>query len=317
MPLQIFFNDLSSQNAPAGHPAAVTRLRTLVQVVRAARREFGDVVFNAQDRLDDLDLGGEIYLAGLRNTADCREEASFLKTVTDRSPLGLSTAELEGPVDEEFEYRLEAAAFVLPGEVAVALGLSHRYVGLALSLDTHAFWRQDTVTLDRSWLDDAATLQVDKASAINACTHEQLTGHAPLLRQGLTPHVENGADLWARREELFPNLRFISRTRQQLEDLKAGDLVLDNVVEALTGLDQAIGRWAQTGANHPTYPFSVKPESKSRKALTQFHDDDGVTREFSDHCRFSPIEGRIHFILETEPRRHALVGHVARKLGIG
>jgi hypothetical protein len=120
MPLQIFFNDLSSQNAPAGHPAAVTRLRTLVQVVRAARREFGDVVFNAQDRLDDLDLGGETYLAGLRNAADCREEAAFLKTVTDRSPLGLSMAELEGPVDEEFEYRLEAAAFVLPGEVAVA-----------------------------------------------------------------------------------------------------------------------------------------------------------------------------------------------------
>jgi len=160
-------------------------------------------------------------------------------------------------------------------------------------------------------------MQTEKVDALNACSHNQLVAHAPALREALTPTVEDGQALWARREELFPYLRFIPRTRQQLEGLQGGDPVLASVVEVLTDIDEAVGHWARTGTAHPVYPFSVRPESRPRKNLTEFRDADNVKREFSDHCSFGPIEGRVHLILETAPSRHALIGHVGRKLGIG
>ncbi len=317
MALQIFFNDLSSRDAPAGRPAAVARLKAMTQVVRQANQDFRQLVFNGEDRLDDLNLGGDIFFAAVRNDPDCHDETVFLKTVVDRSPFAASIGALEGEVGEPFEYHLEPTAPVHPGAPAAGLGLSHRYTGLALSLDSHEFWRQARVTLDRTWLDEAGTLQGEKVEALNASAPEHLAAHAAPLRAALAPVVETGAALWEQRQALFPNLRFIPRTRQQLEALQAGDPVLTNVADALAGLDEAIGRWAQTGSAHPEYAFSVTPESNRRVALTAFNDQDGVERLFSDHRRFGPIEGRIHFILETQPTRHALIGHVGRKLGIG
>ena len=131
------------------------------------------------------------------------------------------------------------------------------------------------------------------------------------------PSFRSGADLWEHRATLLPNLVFIPRTRDQLEAILEGDPVLESVWTKLIGIDRAIEAWRRTNSAHPVFPFNVRPESRRRMGLVSFNDANGVSRSFSDHTDFAPGEGRLHFIVEAEPVRHALVGHIGRKLGIG
>lgn len=63
----------------------------------------------------------------------------------------------------------------------------------------------------------------------------------------------------------------------------------------------------------------MRPESGTRiqKGFVDFAGADGLVETYSDHADFGPAEGRIHILLKTDPTRHAVVGHVGRKLGIG
>jgi hypothetical protein len=133
----------------------------------------------------------------------------------------------------------------------------------------------------------------------------------------LAPTIAHGAELWNRRAELLPNLVFIPRTRAQLEDIRPGDPMLNQAWIKLSGIDKAIEAWKVTNGRYPMFPFNVRPESRTRRALAEFRDCEGNICIFSDHCDLAPTEGRIHFMVRTDPRRHALIGHIGRKLGIG
>ena len=137
------------------------------------------------------------------------------------------------------------------------------------------------------------------------------------VRALLIPEFASGTELWQRRAELLPNLIFIPRTQRQLEAILPGDPMLEQAWIKLSGIDKSIAAWKIACGPHPMFPFNVRPESRSRRHLAEFKDAEGYKRIFSEHCDLAPTEGRIHFIVGTGPERHALIGHVGRKLGIG
>ena len=215
------------------------------------------------------------------------------------------------------EYKLPAAAPICASLVAPALGLAHMLDGLGLSFPSHDFWRTQEIGLDLFEMDDKGVVTSRAVAARNACAVGDVDAHEATLREILRPRFRNGCELWAHRAELFPNLVFIPRTRTQIECILAGDPLLDQAWTKLSGIDKAIAAWGTTRSAYPLFPFNVRPESKSRMGLVEFNDANGILRIFSDHADLAPIEGRIHFIVELEPRRRALIGHVGRKLGIG
>lgn len=317
MPLQIFLNDLSSNQDALPHATAVSYLKVLVATTRSVRQIDPAVVLNSNTPIGLLSLGIGTTVAMIRNSGHCVEENLFLKTLQDRSPLVQSLVDLNGPDPGEFEYKIQMAAPIKAGVRAEALGLAHLLNGLALSLPSHAYWENAAISLDRTQLTLDGDLISTEVSARNACYPAQVRTHEDALRELNRPTFRDGSELWRIRSDLLPNLRFISRTRAQLEGILEGDPVLDSIWLKLQGLDQAISDWQRTGSAHPIFPFNTRPESRTRLPLVEFTDDNGVVRQFSQHVYFSPGEGRLHFDLEINPVRHAIVGHIGRKLGIG
>ena len=151
-------------------------------------------------------------------------------------------------------------------------------------------------------------------SARNASTPSAVGRHGAAVLAARQARALDGVGLWRAREELFPNLRFAPRVRDEVEALLRGEATFAAVVDRLAGIDRAVGAWRARSDGHPIYPFQVTPESASRKPKVMFEDGTGRTRCFGDHARFTPGAGRIHFILETEPHRHALIGYVGPKV---
>ncbi|MCX5514324.1 hypothetical protein C3941_14710 [Kaistia algarum] len=317
MPLQLFLNDLSSSTEATPRAQAIAYLKGLVATIRAARRIDSRLVLNCALPLNELLLGPETTVASVRNDGICVEESQYLKALNNRAPLDYALAEGGGPDPSEFEYRICANDTVPGGAVANSLGLAHLLKGLGISLATNDLWRSPSVQLDLLILAADGEISQKVVWARNAAEPHSVLIHEPELREELRPPFNSGLEMWAQRAELFPNLEFIPRTKAQIESILTGNPFLEQVWIKLAGIDRAIAAWDATKAPHPMFPFNVRPESKTRLALVHFRDQNGVERTFSDHADLAPIEGRVHFIVSTEPRRHALIGHVGRKMGIG
>jgi len=317
MPLQLFLNDLSTPGGIVARAQSIGYLKGLIATVRAAGTIDSRLILNCEQPLNNLELGSGLTIASIRNDGECVEERQYLKTLNNRAPLGRILAEVNGPDPQGFEYKLPANAAVAGGANASALGLAHLLKGLGISIPSAPMWKLRDVELELHELDEDGELNQQSVFARNASEAADINAHENSLRNDLRPPFRNGRELWAARDALFPNLVFIPRTKAQIEDILAGDPLLEQVWIKLSGIDQAIAVWRDTNAAHPMFPFNVRPESRSRMGYVQFKDIEGVDRTFSDHTDLAPIEGRVHFIVTPEPHRHALIGHVGRKLGIG
>lgn len=194
---------------------------------------------------------------------------------------------------------------------------AHDLDGLAISLPTRVYWRQRVVSLDRLTLDENACEIRTGIDARNACTAEDVAHHAESFVPEGAPTVVDDVELWATREQLFPYSHFIPRVKDQIEALQNGNPSLPQILSRLLELNAAVGEWSTTGRAHPVFPFNRRPESSPKRRKLVTFEVKGIDKVFSEHCDFGPIEGRLHYIVEAQPFRHALIGHVDRKLGIG
>jgi len=313
--LQIFLNERSFEDTVCDRNIAKNRLKALVGAIRAISAKSPQFVLNGSCSLAEINLSGNWSLAAIRNDYDCADESIYLKTVQDRFPFGQAITELKGQAFQNLEYRIPANAACGAGTEAIGLGLAHYFDRLALSLTSNDFWHAPFIALTKSTLNSEGEVEEQTVEAKNAATEDGITHHGDVIVSA--PVVESGVQLWQERTALFPHLEFIPRTRDQIEGMPQGHPCLAPVFEKLIGLESAVAAWHRQETNYPVYPFGVNGESRTRRGLTAFQDNSGTTRYFEDHAKFTPDEGRIHFILLSEPQRHALVGHVGRKLGIG
>ncbi|CAH0497222.1 hypothetical protein [Novosphingobium sp. CECT 9465] len=317
MPLQLFLNGLSTPTGAVHREQAIEFLVGLVRTARAAKAIDDQAILNCEEPLNGFSLGGDFSIAALRNTGEFAEESQYLKALNNRAPFHQVLEDAPEVDPNAFEYRISAGTATWGGAMANALGLVHRLKGLGLSLPSHEAWQSRMISLDLLELAENGDTVEYEVEARNASVPSDLDFHDMSIRADLRPPFANGADIWAHRAELFPSLTFIPRTRQQIEEILPGDPMLEQLWIKLSGMNQAIADWGSGTVPHPVYPFNVRPESTSRKRYVKFNDANDVERTFCDHCDLAPTEGRIHFLLITEPNKHGLVGHVGRKLGIG
>jgi hypothetical protein len=317
MPLQLFLNELSVSNEQAARSVSVARLKQFVATVRQARGIDAGLILNSDVPLNVLSLAEGTIIASIRNEGECVEESLYLKAINNRAPLKLAAADNPEMNLDLSDYRMCAAAPVRAGQVALGLGFAHLLDGLSLSLASHDYWFERSIELDLTTLDAAGEILTASVTARNADSPAAILHHADALKALLAPAIVRGRELWERRAEILPNLVFIPRTQAQLEGILSGDPMLVHTWTKLRGIDKAIEVWKISERRYPMFPFNVRPESRSRRALAEFRDAEGKLHIFSDHCDLAPTEGRIHFIVEANPNPHALIGHVGRKLGIG
>lgn len=233
-----------------------------------------------------------------------RDEYVFFMRLTGKAPL-LSGV---GPEVRDRFLACEATACeakTLPPEEGAPLVLCAVTDAVAVGFPSEPVWDRDRVTVAfRELLPNDTFGEADEA--IDQLTRTAHAGpiadrHAHRARS----RIKTPADVWSRRDEAFPHLRFGPDVEDQLGGLNPGWLT--TVVNRLADLDEAASAWKETGGPAPSWTCRVTPESDSvmnngkLREARRFRSVRGEPLLFEWHARFG-AGGRIHLRFDAGAR---------------
>jgi hypothetical protein len=166
---------------------------------------------------------------------------------------------------------------------------------------------------------DEETFEIDERLEVvrHLSQDRHLMSHQDWLAEQTKIVIPNGNSLWTNRKLLFPSLSFCKNTRDQIRSLTGHQL--RQVVRRLTELESACKNWT-SGVFDKEWLPNCTPESQATlihyEAEHSFECDDGETRVFSLHIRFTPNAGRIFFYphIRSSGDHVIFVGHIGKKL---
>ncbi|MBF0393418.1 MAG: hypothetical protein HQL38_12135 [Alphaproteobacteria bacterium] len=309
MTMMVFLNELSEPRDALDIHTGRALMDALVKVLKAIKAKRPDTVLHSSVPLNGMALGAGYSVARWCNEPESRDQWRWLRGLENRAPFRVCLGEIGSEIGT-LEYELD-------GVIAEGLGLSHLFGGLAVSFAHRDTWQVCKVALAKRSLceDDAGEVLLEQVmvEAFHACVPAHVEGHGDWLKLACMAPVSDGADLWARRAELFPRLVFLPRTEAQCRMLLPGHPWLKEIVKRMRELDDALAEWSPGITAQPKWGSLVTPEHKNRKLLCQFNDLDGIKRTFDLHARFTPGCGRLHFRLDPENTK-AVIAHVGRKI---
>lgn len=238
-----------------------------------------------------------------------RDEYLFLVGLTTKTPL-------QSGIGEEVEQRfLGCETLDLQPEDGAPLLLCALAHSVAIGFPSHEDWDRDRVTVRFEELlpDDTFSSESEDIDHLARAAHAEpiCARHRRLLRAGLRPD-----ELWAMRQEVFPNLVFGPDVEGHLAKLQAG--LFHTVVNKLVQLDAAAGGWHDAGGAMPSWTCRVTNEServRNDAALREerrFRSHSGARALFLRHARFGSA-GRIHLRFDPE-RREVEIGYIGGHL---
>jgi hypothetical protein len=140
-------------------------------------------------------------------------------------------------------------------------------------------------------------------------------------------HIVNGAQLWERRMDFFPNIVFCGQTQRQLEALSANNILLRTIGEKLLNLNQTIailktkyghfGNFdrvaAECGLTSLAMTESEATLNKYSACRTFLIPETQKNEVFQSHIKGFPEAWRIHFFLHHQLQT-CYVGYIGRHL---
>lgn len=188
---------------------------------------------------------------------------------------------------------------------------------LAISFFSESKWDVSQLELQIEELNDEGNLERHSACICHASQQAHVESHTDWINDWLQRQVEEGAELWERRTELFPHLSFCETVYKQLALLDCGSPSLRQVVKRLFELERYSQNWLQgIPFEADQLPSKATPESPGRRDQLEeqltFLCADGEERRFNWHLRFTPGAGRIYFY----PKQpgEIIIGYIGEKL---
>ncbi len=155
------------------------------------------------------------------------------------------------------------------------------------------------IDIQTQWLDDSGDLVSQGVQIPHASNSFHIDELAGWIENRLKAGVQNGEDLWNRREELFPNLIFCNHVAKQILPLQPGDPLFRQIVKRLFELQTYCSAWNE-GAFAPDqllFKATVESESTmqkySKERTFNCHGENEIT--FTWHGRITPGAWRIYF----------------------
>lgn len=300
----IFLNELSHPRADS-HPSEGQRLVCqLADVLVSVRKALPNSALISSEPLAALPIGKDYPLSRCLNEAGIvRERVRVLLGLGGRAPFKWAQ-ELFGDPDPG------ATTCVCFGKPAEGAGLAMLFGGLSVSFCIEP-WVTPSIELQVHQLteDDGETMWTEEIPHASDLSH--VDRNRVWLNELRRRDVANPVDLCERFSELFPYVELGQGARGDLLALQGPAFI--QVTKYLAELDNAVERWQPGTTPTPQYPPHTTDEHKNRKLLCNFPDANGTIRCCSWHGRYTPGAGRIHFRLETSPKR-AILGYVGKKL---
>lgn len=300
----VFLNELSVASVSLSTEHAVASVRQLIDVLRDLRNYRGGLSINAASPIREHRVDPDKTVQDVLRGNAFKEEWMFLRRLADRSPMadGLPAPKAL----EDFEYRFQNVE-------AIALGWAHLLKTAAVSFCYDECWRHPELPLECTELTASGKLEPrDGCTAKNFSRIHHIAHWDQWLKDYASEEVPAPQDLWAQRDEIFHNLRFLDRVRGDLEAMGQGEPAYKQAVVSLQRLSIDLKDWGGVGV--PIFSTKVTGEGEQRKKLCMVTDIDDKTHCFDLHARFTGgIPGRIHFRMSPAEAK-AVVAYVGFKL---
>lgn len=216
---------------------------------------------------------------------------------------------------------LDTKEFITACGSGTGLIIANELQYISISFCSDALWDTNIVVGEVHVLDeDTGELLISPGEALHASEDKHLLSNYERIQCRLLeeqPILNDGKELWYRKEELFPNLVFCEHIRKELYQIRKGDKELKQITSKLRVLDEYFSKW--NGIFDKNAIANIDPESETtlnqyRKEHT-FQTPDGNNILFSWHMRFTGgnYEGRIFFEPDSKSG-DGIIGNIGKKL---
>jgi hypothetical protein len=312
MDLEIVLNELSLRTPAPDIQTARQWMSDLISTVRTATAQGVKKVIRTQSDFQGTVLAPDYPLRRWRNDPEVdRETRLFFKTLITKAPF------LTDVVDPEIENRVNLSDFKHQGEQASGLGHALLLNALALSLRSKEQWYLSRLELEVTRLDENENFIDELVEIIHASCRDHVLEHADWIKNTIRTKVNDGLDLWNRKDELLPSLEFCESVAKQLQSIRTGNLELQPVVKALFELE-VYCKNRKTGA-FSLEGYLIEASRESQPTLNKYGKQrtfrclDGKERLFDWHVKLKLCNWRIHFFPDVGQGK-IIIGYVGRHL---
>ncbi len=221
------------------------------------------------------------------------------------------------------EYESSELIILINGQNKSGKGLLAAIItdSLAISFLTYSVWDTIEIQSHLHWIDHDAQFQDKPVSVRHFATRDHFNKHISWLQQNRIQSLNNGNDLWNRRNQLFPELIFCGETENQLT--KQGiSKSLSIIIDKLGELNKISQEWKEIDGDILSivdhYALNISDESERTMDLygsqRRFSFPDGTKDYFRLHIKLSSGQ-RIH-IFPDKNKRVIYVGYIGKHLDL-
>lgn len=303
--LVLFLNELSTDSVALTQETARERVLCLLKVLKGIRK-LQQVALNSQQPLANTLVDARYTLSELLAGNEYKDEWRFLRGFANRSPFAAD-------MDAAFSLQVQEVEYLYQGQTAIGIGWVDQLDTALVSFPLEQFCELPFLSVLRQELDEEAEIQEVSVEVRHFVQPAHITVHSHWLQGYLFETLPSAGELWQQREMLFPHLRFLVRTEDDMAKLGVSGAAYHLVVQRLRELNQDIARWIETTAEWPEFSSKASPEGATRKQLCKVMDND-VVHDFDWHLRFTGgIAGRVHFRICTQDKK-AIIAYMGQKL---
>jgi len=308
--LVLFLNELSSAEGNLNHVEARDIALDLIRLLRNIRKERKQIALNSAEPIKYSRIDSSLTFQELLGGDEYRDEWRFLRGFLNRSPIDIEIQAITLDSQHEKEY-------LWKGVPAIALGWADSLDTAIISFTSSDYWKQPTIPVCLNEIDNLAEIIESENLVRNFALTDNVTHHIEWLKDQDSDIYPSADEFWAKREEYFPNLRLLDRTREDILRLYSSRTAYHQMYIKLKKLDDDTMSWKlNEDAEHIQYSGKTTPEAETRKRLCNLTDVDGNLYCFHIHQRFTGnIAGRIHFRVSYEEKK-VVVAYIGEKLTI-
>lgn len=311
MQLEMILNELSLENTVDDKRVARELMTKFIKTLTLAVNK-GITTLRTENRIYDIIIAPNYPISKWLNDDQVDlEQRDFLLTLETQTPL------LKEITDTVIRDKVDLSDFNCQGETARELGISYLLDNLAISFNSDTKWNNSHLDLEFTSLDENQDLINTKIKVNHASLEIHIEEHKDWIKQRIQLTINDGKELWHRKEQLFPALEFCESVGKQLKDIRTRQLELQLVIKALFELQNCSKNWSDGAFS--TQGYSIETSGESEPTLNQYSQQrtfgcpDGEERLFEQHVKLKACNWRIHFLPES-PSKAIIVGYIGRHL---
>ncbi|MEA5532056.1 hypothetical protein VB638_21185 [Dolichospermum sp. UHCC 0684] len=308
MELEIVFNELCLQTSSTDINTARQLMTDFINTILAIKTPSScKKKLRTQSNFNNLQLAPNYLLVQWRNDQDVDIDARrLIRSLQDKNDPPLPDI-----ADPEIQVTYQGQN---------TIGIYYAYVNNSLSISLQSEPQWDTSILEVEVIrinedeEDPLIITNDIVKHASCITHGR--EHTDWLEEGFKINIENGNEIWDRKEELFPNLEFCDNVSKQLKNIQYRQLELAPVYKTLIELQKCCQNWKSGGFSVTGYPLDESGESEP--TLNKYGQErlftcpDNEERFFERHIKLRSCNWRIHFF-PLQPGK-VIIGYVGRHL---